>query len=137
MEFRRQIKLNWMIGIFKKMSWRRESRRDVKFVLAVGIGKDTICILSFCFWHFAFQSDVYGRSPCRRRFRPSPACILRRKSGYECQDSRKRPEGPDLDKVAASGKVRAVMGGKTGSKLMIKDCVNRQVNFVCIAGMRI
>ena len=38
-----------MIGIFKKMSQRRESRPDVKFVLAVGIGKDTICILSFFF----------------------------------------------------------------------------------------
>ena len=31
------------------------------------------------------------------------------------------PKGLDLDKVAASGTVRAVMGGKTGSKLMMKD----------------
>ena len=115
-EFRRQAKLNWMTGIFEKMSWWGESRRDVKFVLAVGIGKDTTCILSFCFWHFVFENDVYGRSPCRRRFRPSPACILCRKSGYECQGSRKRPGGLDRDKVAASGKVRAVMDGKTKSE---------------------
>ena len=91
--------------------------RDVKFVLVVGIGKNTICILPFCFWYFAFQSDVYGRSPRRRRFRPSPACILCRKPGHACQGSRKRPVGPDLDKVAASGKVRAVMGGKMGRSL--------------------
>ena len=96
-----------------------------------------LCILLFCFWHFVFENDVYGRSPRRRRFRPSPACILCRKSGYECQGSRKRPEGLDLDKVAASGTVRAVMGGKTGSKLRIKDCGNLQVNFACIAGMEI
>ena len=137
MEFRRQAILNWMIGIFKKMSWWGESRRDVKFVLAVGIGKKAICILSFCFWHFVFQSDVYGRSPRRRRFRPSPACILCRKLGHACQGSRKRPVGLDLDKVAASGTVRVVMGGKTGSKLRIKDCGNWQVNFARIARMGI
>ena len=107
-----------------------------RYVLTVGIRKMILCILLFCFWHFVFQFEVYGRSPRRRRFRPSPACILCRKLGHACQGSRKRPAGLDLDKVAASGKVRAVMGGKTGSKMM-KDCVTSHMNFVCIAGMGI
>ena len=47
------------------------------------------------------------------------------------------PKGLALDKVAASGTLRAVMGGKTVSKLKRNACGNWQMNFAYIAGVGI
>lgn len=67
---------------------------------------------AFCLSAFCFYAMSMSGSPRRSRPRPLPACILRRKHGRACQGRRKPPEGPGLDKASASGRLRAVMGGR-------------------------
>lgn len=112
--------------VFVKWGSGDEKQTVIEIFKAANFNREQM--LSFCLLH---SRNVHGRSPRRRRSRPSPARILCRKYGHECQGARQRLEGLGLDKMAASGTVRAVMGGKTdpNQKLLLASSRNLSKKF--------